>query len=157
MKKLVVFFILISFALAFWFNKKIPDKILVYKTEKKLSLYHNNKKYTYDIATGKYPGDKQKVGDCRTPVGKFKIISIERSDTWSYDFEDDGLGPIVGAYGPWFLRFDGKWEGIAIHGTHDETTIGKNDTHGCIRMKNRDLVELKKMVYAGYPVEVFEK
>lgn len=154
MKKLVLIFLLLNFSLAFWFKQKQPDKIIIYKTAKKLVLYNNNQKYTYDIATGKYPGDKQKVGDCRTPLGNFKIISIEKSDTWSYDFEDDELGPIVGAYGPWFLRFDGPWEGIAIHGTHDETTIGKNDTHGCIRLRNRELEGLKNKIYIGYPVEI---
>jgi lipoprotein-anchoring transpeptidase ErfK/SrfK len=132
------------------------DKIIVNKSRKKLYLYKEGVLYEYDIATGKNIGDKQKVGDNRTPIGEFKIVSIEKSDKWTYDFEDDGLGPIAGAYGPWFLRLDGKWSGIGIHGTHDETTIGKDDTHGCIRMRNNELEELKSKVSIDYLVEIIE-
>lgn len=142
-------------------QEEISDKIIVYKNDKKLYLFINNKQLIYPIATGKNNGDKQRVGDNKTPLGKFTICSIENSNTWHYDF-GDGLGPIVGAYGPWFIRLQGlteinkNWQGIGIHGTHDETTIGKDDTHGCIRMRNQDVSELKSFVYTGMAVNILE-
>ncbi len=37
----------------------------------------------YGIAVGKNPGDKQRVGDCRTPTGNFKITMIQDASTLS--------------------------------------------------------------------------
>jgi len=159
MRNFLFVFLLLACSLAFqradlYYRKNIADDIIiVHKREKYLTLYKSGNSYRYPIATGKNTGDKRKVGDLRTPEGAFKIISFEPSEKWAFDFED-GKGPIVGAYGPWFLRFDGKWQGIAIHGTHDESTIGLDDTHGCIRMRNADLLELKSMITLNYPVVV---
>ncbi len=119
---------------------------------------------TYPVALGKRRGDKQRVGDNRTPEGDFTITSIEDSHTWEHDF-GDGKGPIPGAYGPWFLRLStlasetksGKqWVGIAIHGTHDPASIGTRATEGCIRMRNEDVTELKEIVKVGTPVRIEE-
>jgi len=43
---------------------------------------------------------------------------------------------------------------IYIHGTPDTMEIGKPGSIGCIRMRNRDLVELFDLVPAGTPVEI---
>jgi len=119
---------------------------------------------TYPVAIGKRRGDKQRVGDNRTPEGDFTITSIEDSHTWEHDF-GDGKGQIPGAYGPWFLRLStlasetksGKqWVGIAIHGTHDPASIGTRATEGCIRMRNEDVTELKEIVKVGTPVRIEE-
>lgn len=119
---------------------------------------------TYPVAIGKRRGDKQRVGDNRTPEGDFTITSIEDSHTWEHDF-GDGKGQIPGAYGPWFLRFStlatetksGKqWVGIAIHGTHDPASIGTRATEGCIRMRNEDVDSLKRMVRVGTQVRIEE-
>jgi lipoprotein-anchoring transpeptidase ErfK/SrfK len=159
MKKVLVCLFLCACGWAFtfadiYYRQRVSENIIiVHKDRKYLRLYKDGNSYRYPIATGKNTGDKQRVGDMRTPEGVFRIISIEPSETWAFDFED-GKGPIVGAYGPWFLRFDGKWQGIAIHGTHDESTIGMDDTRGCIRMRNADLIELKNMVTINFPVVV---
>ena len=41
-------------------------------------------------------------------------------------------------------------EGIAIHGTNDETTIGTKSSRGCIRLFNGELKEVYDMFEAGY-------
>lgn len=97
---------------------------------------------TYGIATGKNTGQKKRVGDNRTPEGKFEVEQIQNSSGWQHDFKD-GKGMVKGAYGPWFIRIKCGWKGIGIHGTHDPDSIGKNATEGCIRLKNPDLVDLK--------------
>ena len=138
-------------------GKKSLCKLFVYKYGAMIEKY--------PVALGKNKGDKQKVGDNRTPEGDFTITSIEDSHDWEHDFGDDTLGPIKGAYGPWFLRLStlasetksGKqWKGIAIHGTHDEASIGTRASEGCIRMRNEDVDSLKRMVRVGTTVRIEE-
>jgi L,D-transpeptidase YbiS len=45
---------------------------------------------------------------------------------------------------------------IYIHGTSDEGRIGKAASHGCIRMHNRDVVELFDLVAPGTPVDILD-
>ena len=45
---------------------------------------------------------------------------------------------------------------VYIHGTSDEQSIGKAVSHGCIRMRNRDVVELFDQVAPGTPVDILE-
>lgn len=43
---------------------------------------------------------------------------------------------------------------IYIHGTPEESLIGMPVSHGCIRMRNRDLLKLFEWVDIGTPVEI---
>ncbi|HET7833860.1 MAG TPA: L,D-transpeptidase [Gallionella sp.] len=43
---------------------------------------------------------------------------------------------------------------IYIHGTPDSKPMGIPESHGCIRMRNADLIELFDLVPAGTPVEI---
>ncbi|MBI5430037.1 MAG: L,D-transpeptidase [Nitrosomonadales bacterium] len=43
---------------------------------------------------------------------------------------------------------------IYIHGTPDSVPMGIPDSHGCVRMRNADLVELFDRVTAGTAVEI---
>lgn len=45
---------------------------------------------------------------------------------------------------------------IYIHGTPDEELIGIPASHGCIRMRNSDLIELFEKVPVGMPVLISE-
>jgi len=45
---------------------------------------------------------------------------------------------------------------IYIHGTPDSEPMGEPRSHGCIRMRNRDLVELFDLVGPGTPVDIYE-
>jgi lipoprotein-anchoring transpeptidase ErfK/SrfK len=42
----------------------------------------------------------------------------------------------------------------AIHGTNNPGSVGKFVSYGCIRMYNRDILDLMNRVYVGTPVEV---
>ncbi|MCH9826112.1 MAG: L,D-transpeptidase [Gammaproteobacteria bacterium] len=58
---------------------------------------------------------------------------------------------------PGFNRFgdcDSQRRYIYIHGTPDSEPMGEPRSHGCIRMRNRDIVELFDRVGAGTPVDV---
>ncbi len=160
----IFIFYLLFFIISFIFpENKGSLSIKIIKHEFKLYLFDGtNMIKEYPIAVGKNPGDKQKEGDKRTPEGNFYIIKIEKSNLWEHDFKD-GKGPIKGAYGPWFLRlYTGKdrtksgksWKEIAVHGTHDNSSIGTMASEGCIRLHNADINELKNKVAAGTPVSI---
>lgn len=129
--------------------------ILIQKSDHLLSLYKDGIVLKqYKVALGKNPGDKQKVGDCRTPEGHFYINYIKDASKWTHDFKD-GKGEIKGAYGPWyFALYTGsdatfskkKWTGIGIHGTHAPESIGTNASEGCIRLSNENLIELYNII-----------
>ena len=129
----------------------------VNKSAYTLTLYRDGEIVkVYPVAVGRNPGDKQRVGDNRTPTGNFRVVSIENASGWTHDFHD-GKGKIKGAYGPWFLRLDAKgWKGIGIHGTHDPDSRGTMATEGCIRLSNEDIAELRQFAYKNMPVTIRE-
>lgn len=43
---------------------------------------------------------------------------------------------------------------IYIHGTNHEGSIGRPASHGCVRMRNGDVVELFELVEAGVELEI---
>lgn len=43
---------------------------------------------------------------------------------------------------------------IYIHGTPDSTALARPGSHGCVRMRNIDLLELFELVSPGTPVEI---
>ncbi len=45
---------------------------------------------------------------------------------------------------------------IYIHGTNDEASIGRAASHGCVRMRNRDVIALFDQVPVGTPVWIEE-
>jgi lipoprotein-anchoring transpeptidase ErfK/SrfK len=45
---------------------------------------------------------------------------------------------------------------IYIHGTNDENGIGRPGSHGCVRMRNRDVIELFDRVPVGTEVWIGE-
>lgn len=46
---------------------------------------------------------------------------------------------------------------IYIHGTNQEHLIGTPASHGCIRMKNKDIVSLFSLLDVGMPVTILEE
>jgi lipoprotein-anchoring transpeptidase ErfK/SrfK len=63
-----------------------------------------------------------------------------------------GLEPGKNRYG----EVDTSWRYIYIHGCPDELMIGCPDSHGCIRMKNADMLDLFNRVDAGLKVYIHE-
>ena len=53
-------------------------------------------------------------------------------------------------------RVDTKKRYIYIHGTPEESRIGRPASHGCVRMKNDDVIELFDRVDAGTLVEIVD-
>lgn len=148
--------------LNYWgYQKKVEEIsnssfILINKETMSLSVYDykGNEVVEYPIACGLNYGNKEKIGDMKTPEGVFHVSDIQNSSQWSHDFKD-GLGEIAGAYGPHFIRLEVPGhKGIGIHGTHKPESIGTRDTEGCIRLNNNDIVELINYVSIGMVVVI---
>jgi L,D-transpeptidase YbiS len=45
---------------------------------------------------------------------------------------------------------------IYLHGTPDTTRLGVRGSHGCVRMGNRDIIELFELVEPGIEVDIHE-
>lgn len=107
---------------------------------------------TAPVCVGMGIGQKKRKGDHKTPEGTFKITSIAKADSWTYDFHD-GRGKVKGAYGPWFFRLNTPQSPhIGIHGTLFPESMGKRESDGCVRMRNEDLDSLRKYVSNGMTV-----
>jgi lipoprotein-anchoring transpeptidase ErfK/SrfK len=63
-----------------------------------------------------------------------------------------GLEPGKNRYG----EVDTCWRYIYIHGTPDEQLVGLPVSHGCIRMKNEDMLDLFNRVEVGIKVHIHE-
>jgi lipoprotein-anchoring transpeptidase ErfK/SrfK len=50
--------------------------------------------------------------------------------------------------------FSGSDAEIGIHGNNDRSVLGKNATHGCIRMDNAAITMLSKILPLGTPVDI---
>jgi hypothetical protein len=128
--------------------------LIINKSEKKIYLYEDFKKVnSYLVTIGKTPGNKIKPGDGRTPEGIFVVKSIENSSNWDYDFPNDNLDPIRGAYGPWFIRLEVPgFNGIGIHGFIHDDALGERASYGCVRLNNEELQEIVNFARPGMPV-----
>ncbi len=125
--------------------------IVISKQDATLNVLNDNSEVLFSaaVSVGKNPGNKQCVGDCRTPEGVFEICQIQNSSTWVHDF-NDGYGYRNGAYGPYFFRLKvPRFSGIGIHGTCFPEQINTRCSEGCIRLNNQDLLKLKKYVFIG--------
>ena len=122
---------------------------------------------SWPVSTSKF-GLGFEPGSFKTPTGKFRIADKigEGADPWtvfknrlptgkiaSPDSEDDGVLTRI-------LWLDGldpdnpntKERFIYFHGTNQEDQIGMPASHGCIRLRNNDVVEFFSMVPTGTPV-----
>ena len=131
--------------------------LIITKSAYRITLLDNGEPIKeYNCAVGRNPGQKTKTGDAKTPVGSFKVESINPSSDWVSD--EDGKG----AYGPWFITLDtkelskGEWNGIGISGTNKPEGLGRASSAGSVRVRNRDIEEIKKYVKVGTIVTIKE-
>ena len=99
----------------------------------------------------------------KTPAGTFKIVDKISEPPW---WPGDGQPPIP--YGDKRNILGTRWlaieatgdtprvRGYGIHGTWDDSSIGKQSSAGCVRMRNKDVEEVFMMMPRGTPVKIVE-
>lgn len=75
-----------------------------------------------------------------TPVGEYRII-----------YKGENWGP---SFGPRWLGLNVPWGNYGIHGTNKPHSIGQHLSHGCIRMRNEDILALYSMIPIGTRVTI---
>ena len=134
-------------------RKKIRDMIVIRTNKRLLEFYQNGRfKKLYKVAVGK---------DGWRKYGKFIIRKKVKWPNWiptkRIKAENPNLPDIVygGPKNPLGARalYLG-YSALRIHGTNNPKSIGKAVSHGCFRMKNKDIIELYNMVKIGTPVYI---
>jgi lipoprotein-anchoring transpeptidase ErfK/SrfK len=91
-----------------------------------------------------------------TPSGSFQVLEMQRDPKWQHPITGEVIP--VGAANPLGKRWIGfLYEGlthIGFHGTNQEELIGQAVSHGCVRMRNRDVVALYDQIALGTSVTV---
>jgi lipoprotein-anchoring transpeptidase ErfK/SrfK len=126
------------------------DTHLVIKLgDRRVYVYKNKKlKVSYPIGIGK--------AGWETPTGNYKVMDMQPHPIW----EEPWTGKVIleGPNNPLGVRWIGFWtdgrNSIGFHGTPAEKLVGQAVSHGCIRMRNRDVVALYEQVKMGTPVTV---
>ncbi len=120
--------------------------LTVSKKDNTLTLMNQGKFFKrYRVGTGEYS---------KTPVGQFKITSRISEPTWYRGDRDIPYGDQENILGTHWLGLD--IPGYGIHGTWDDTLIGKQATAGCVRLRNADIEELYTILPLGTPVTIQE-
>jgi lipoprotein-anchoring transpeptidase ErfK/SrfK len=119
-------------------------RIVVSIPDRKLALIEDGKVLKiYQTAVG--------AAASPSPTGTFTVIRRVPNPTWYH------TGKVVppGKNNPVGSRWIGLSEkGYGIHGTNAPASIGRNVSHGCIRMRNRDVEQLFELVKIGDVVEL---
>ncbi len=133
-------------------RKNFKKAIFINLSENMLYLYNYEKIIqSYPVATGQ--------GGFPTPVGDWKIMEKRENPTWYNPHMawsagmPESIGPGPGnPLGTRALNLDAN--GIRIHGTYSDGSIGSYASHGCIRMHISDSVDLFPRVDVGTPVYI---
>ncbi|NEO97592.1 MAG: L,D-transpeptidase [Symploca sp. SIO2E9] len=103
---------------------------------------------SYPVAVGK-PG-------WETPKGNFQVFRKQRHPIWQEPITGELIA--AGPDNPLGDRWIGFWSDghhqIGFHGTNQEQLVGKAVSHGCLRMRNRDIQALYQQVSIKTPVVV---
>src|ERR1043165_8183917 len=125
----------------------------------------------YPVSTSRF-GTGTEEGSFKTPTGRFRVAAKIGDDMPKGTVfvgrvllrPDDALPPTEDFVTSRILWLDGLDEHNAntrdrfvyIHGTRHEDKIGTAASHGCVRMRNADVIELFEMVDEGTPVIIEE-
>ncbi|HVF04421.1 MAG TPA: L,D-transpeptidase [Frankiaceae bacterium] len=87
-----------------------------------------------------------------TPGGTFYLKELLRPPDPSGDYGPYAYG--LSGFSNVLTSFRGGDGVIGIHGTNDPSSVGRDVSHGCIRLRNADVTYLAKRLPLGTPVRV---
>ena len=130
------------------------SKVVVDKSEGVLKVYDAD-----DQLVAQFPATMGSSHD-PLPIGKWTIKGISYNPKfhynpdlfWDADSSDKKVQLPPGPNGPVGVAWiDLSKPHYGIHGTTEPTTIGRAESHGCIRLSNWDVARLSLMVKSGVP------
>ena len=138
--------------------------------DQQLTLSDNDQPIrTYPVSTSRF-GIGTEKGSLKTPTGRFRVAEKIGGDMPSGTVfvgrvplaPGDAPPPTDDLVMSRILWLDGLDEHnantrdrfIYIHGTRHENKIGTAASHGCVRMRNADVIELFELVDEGTPVVI---
>ena len=92
------------------------------------------------------------TGDTPTPGGEFYIKELLQPPNPNGSYGTYAYG--LSGYSDVLQSFNGGSGVVGIHGTNDDSTIGRDVSHGCIRLHNSDIEKLVGILPLGVPVEI---
>ncbi len=118
---------------------RVARQVLVSIPDRKLAVIQDGRVIrTFPIAVGATVSP--------SPSGEFKVVNRIANPTYYHP----GVVIPAGAANPIGTRWLGlNRKGYGIHGTNEPGSIGKAASHGCIRLRNRDMEQLFRMVSVG--------
>jgi lipoprotein-anchoring transpeptidase ErfK/SrfK len=133
---------------------KYPAVLFINRSAFQLTLYKHLKAVkTYGIAVGQ-------VG-LETPAGLYHIQNKAVNPAWTMPNSDwvapKDRGKVIPGgtpENPLKARWLGIFAGAGIHGTDAASSIGSAASHGCVRMRIPDVIELYPQVPVGAPVYI---
>jgi L,D-transpeptidase ErfK/SrfK len=120
-------------------------------SDRRLYVYRGSHlQTTYPVAIGQEGWE--------TPIGSFQVMEMQKNPTWRHPITDELVPP--GPNNPLGNRWIGFWyDGrhlVGFHGTPKPKLVGQPVSHGCLRMRNSDILTLYQQVTFGTPVTVRE-
>ena len=120
------------------------SKILIDLSQRRLTVYRRGGVVaSFPVAVGA-PGRT-------TPTGFFFVTQKLRPPSPSGAYGVLQLG--TSAYQHAVSGFPGGGP-VGIHGTNEDALIGKAISHGCVRMHNKDILQVSQLVPTGIPVVI---
>jgi len=118
--------------------------VLVSIADRKLAVLENGNVLAYfPVAVG--------AAMSPSPTGEFVIVSRVANPTYYHD----GVVMPAGKDSPVGTRWLGlNVKGYGIHGTNAPRSVGHATSHGCVRLRNRDVERLYGMLRVGDVVEI---
>jgi len=125
-------------------KQRAPRIVLVSLADRRLAVLENGNVLAYfPVAVG--------AEESPSPTGEFQIVSRVVNPAYYHE----GVVMAAGADNPVGTRWLGlNLKGYGIHGTNAPRSIGHARSHGCIRLKNRDVEQLFSMLRVGDVVQI---
>ena len=122
----------------------ITRTVLVSIPDRKLAVLENGSVVAgFAISVG--------ADDSPSPTGEFTIVNRVSNPAYYHE----GVVIPAGKGNPVGTRWVGlSQKGYGIHGTNAPKSIGQAASHGCIRLRNRDMEKLFGMLRVGDVVEI---
>jgi lipoprotein-anchoring transpeptidase ErfK/SrfK len=118
--------------------------VLVSIPDRKLAVVEQGKIVrTFAVAVG--------AVNSPSPAAEFRIVARLKDPTYYHPGVVIPPGP-DNPIGPRWIGLDKK--GFGIHGTNEPRSIGRAASHGCIRLRNREIEEFFRMVSVGDVVKI---